>query len=71
MLLLHDDALTELLEAFDDNGDRAGVGPLAEGFFPFFFVVGGVSTEEGGGVGGVSVVEVGSEGGVRGEGVPF
>lgn len=71
MLVLHDDALAELLEAFDDEGDCTGVGALAEGFFPFFLVVGWVGTEEGGGVRGISVVEVGVEGGVGGVGVPF
>jgi len=71
MFFLHDDALAELVEAFDDKGDCAGIGALAEGFFPFFFVVGGVGAEEGGGVGRVGVVEVGVEGGVGGVGVPF
>lgn len=71
MLFLHDDALAELLEAFDDEGDCTGVGPLTEGFFPFFLVVGGVRAEEGDGVRGVGVVEVGVEGGVGVGGVPF
>ena len=62
MLFLHDDALAELLEAFDDDGYCAEIGALTEGFFPFFFVIRGVGAKERGGVSGDGVVEVGMKG---------
>lgn len=60
-----------MFKAADHDGDGAGAGALAQGFFPFFFVVLGAGAEEGGLVGGNGVVEVGLEGGGGGLGVPL